>query len=506
MRTGFSLLCVTWIVAHCTPASSQVTAFTYQGRLVDYTNPANGKYDFRFVLTDAATNQVGPAVTNVGVMTSNGLFTATLDFGPTAFDGTARLLWIGVKTNQGILPFTALNPPQPLTPAPFAIFATSIGSGVTNINGALIEAGTITSNQIDPATWQAAIYQQPSGIATYNGAGTNTTLAGSVVFGNLIEAYRWLNWNGGLLSIPAWNAGDTLAPIPGLGFFNTNGVLEASIGAWANHGGRADTPELQIGSQLGIGILPGQNGVPDAFVQLGVSGPTHETFNLQYDDNPTTAGWGDGISSAPLGHSKRLSFTARTAEPAGGVGFASPGIVGFAGDTNIYPNLNQVGGAPLGTLQFFAALPVYDSSSAFSNYPGLWVGGTLTNGWNFRGRLIQERLRLTISASSFGLDFNSARCLDLLIGVPSVSFYTTNTTGYSTNFEQRTILLRSGAAARTLTFPTNWCWLSESGTGAAPTNLVAGRLLYLDLCSVGAGETNIIARGWSGVDRAIGGP
>jgi hypothetical protein len=404
-----------------------------------------------------------------------------------------------------VLPFQSLYPPQQLTPAPFAIFANSIGGGLTNINGALIEPGTITSNQIDPATWQAAIYQQPPGIATYNGSGTNTTLAGSVVFGDLTQPYRWLNWNGGLLSIPAWNAGDTVAPIPGLAFYNTNGAIEASIGAWANHGGRADTPELQIGSEVGIGILPGQNGVPDAFVQLGISGPTHETFNLQYDDDAATVGWGDGISAAPLGHSKRLSFTGRTST-LGGLGYASPGIIGLAAATNLYPDLNQYGGAPLGTLQFYSALPVYNTGTAFSTYPGKWVGGTLTNGWNLRGRLIQERQRQTISASSFGLDFNSARCLDLLIGVPNVVFYTTNATGSPTDFEQRTILLRSGATARGLSFPTNWCWLSESGTGTAPTNLVAGRLLYLDLCSVGAGETNILARGWSGVDRAVGGP
>jgi hypothetical protein len=487
------------------PGSAQVTAFNYQGRLVDYTNPANGRYDFLFTLTDGATNPVAPAVTNIGVLASNGLFNVTLDFGPTAFDGTARWMWIGVKSNQGILPFEMLSPPQPLTPAPYAIFATSLaGGGATNINGTFIEAGTITSNQIDAATWQAAIYQ-PNSIAAMNGTGTNTTLTGSVVFGDLEQPYRWLSWNNGLLSIPAWNAGDTVPPIPGISFYSSSGHFQAGIGAWANHGGIVDTPELQISSQLGISLLPGQNGNPDAFVQLGVSGPSHETFNLQYDDDPMTAGWGDGISAAPLGHSKRLTFTARAAAAPGTVYYAKPGIIGFAGGTNNYPDLDQFGTELLGTMQFYASVPSYDSITVFSNHPGKWVGGTLTNGWNLRGKLIQERVRTTIDSSPYGLDFNVARFLDLVINASSVSFYTTNVTGLPSNFEQRTVVLRSGASARALSFPADWSWLSESGTASAPTNLPAGRVLYLDLSSVGIGETNIFARGWTGVDRAPGG-
>src|SRR5258708_39796502 len=107
--------------------------------------------------------------------------------------------------------------------------------------------------------------------------------------------------------------------------------------------------------------------------------------------------------------------------------------------------MNPSAGVTLGTLKFEAAMPVNDTYHVFSNYSGKWVGGTLTNGWNFRGKLVQERLQQTISASPFGLDFNAARCLDLLIATAAVSFYTINASGTPTNFEQRTVLLRSGA-------------------------------------------------------------
>ena len=59
------------------------TAITYQGRLLDGGQPANGYYDLRFSLhADAA---LGGPVANViakpPLAVSNGVFTTTLDFG-----------------------------------------------------------------------------------------------------------------------------------------------------------------------------------------------------------------------------------------------------------------------------------------------------------------------------------------------------------------------------------------------------------------------------------------
>jgi hypothetical protein len=44
--------------------AAQATAFTYQGRLTDAGNPANGNYDLRFQLYDAPTggNVIGGAL------------------------------------------------------------------------------------------------------------------------------------------------------------------------------------------------------------------------------------------------------------------------------------------------------------------------------------------------------------------------------------------------------------------------------------------------------------
>ena len=78
---------------------AQGTAFTYQGRLTDGGNPANGSYDLRFILytADVGGSQRGPILTNTATAVNNGLFTVQLDFGA-QFTGADRWLKLGVRT------------------------------------------------------------------------------------------------------------------------------------------------------------------------------------------------------------------------------------------------------------------------------------------------------------------------------------------------------------------------------------------------------------------------
>ena len=128
-----------------TTAYAQSTAFTYQGQLSNGANPAAGRFDLRFALYDAATAgaQQGSLLTNAATAITNGLFTVTLDFG-NQFPGAARWLEIGVRSNGVATAFTTLAPRQPLTPAPYAIFAATangLSAGLTiqnnnNVSGA----------------------------------------------------------------------------------------------------------------------------------------------------------------------------------------------------------------------------------------------------------------------------------------------------------------------------------------------------------------------------------
>ncbi len=123
---------------------AQGTAFTYQGRLNSNGTPASGSYDLVFSLHDAASGggQVGSAVTNAVTSVSNGLFTATLDFGSGVFTGPGRWLQIEVRTN-GAPAYATLSPRQPMTPSPYALYAPSAGAAATATTANGVAAGSV---------------------------------------------------------------------------------------------------------------------------------------------------------------------------------------------------------------------------------------------------------------------------------------------------------------------------------------------------------------------------
>jgi hypothetical protein len=123
------------------------TAFTYQGRLLEGTNACNGNAEFVATLWDVASGGTALATNASGsviVGVTNGLFVLPLDFG-TNFPGDARWLQLEVRTTIGS--FNTLSPRQALTPAPYALYASSAGAAATassvpaaNITGTLSDA------------------------------------------------------------------------------------------------------------------------------------------------------------------------------------------------------------------------------------------------------------------------------------------------------------------------------------------------------------------------------
>ena len=108
-------------------ATAASDAFTYQGRLTENNAAANGQYDLQFILYDAVTGgaQVtgSTVVTKDNVQVTNGVFSADVDFGATAFNGDARWLEIGVRAGTSTGTYTVLSPRQPITAAPYALYA-----------------------------------------------------------------------------------------------------------------------------------------------------------------------------------------------------------------------------------------------------------------------------------------------------------------------------------------------------------------------------------------------
>ena len=149
-----NLLTVLAIFAGINHAAAQGTAFTYQGRFNDGTNPATGNYDLRFTIYDAVTGGTAHgALTNAATGITNGLFTATLDFGG-VFNGANYWLELAARTNGGGA-FTPLSPRQQVLPTPYAIYAANAGNAgsvaAANIVGtvplAQLPAAVVTNNE-----------------------------------------------------------------------------------------------------------------------------------------------------------------------------------------------------------------------------------------------------------------------------------------------------------------------------------------------------------------------
>jgi hypothetical protein len=150
-------------------ALAQTTAFTYQGKLTDAGNPANGNFDLQFKLFDTVTvgtgAQQGITLVRNPVTASAGVFTVTLDFGANVFSGADRYLEIGVRPAGSGSAYTLLAPRQPLTSSPYAIQTLNAqqlggvaanqylqtngnGAGLTNLNAGSITTGTLSNARL----------------------------------------------------------------------------------------------------------------------------------------------------------------------------------------------------------------------------------------------------------------------------------------------------------------------------------------------------------------------
>jgi hypothetical protein len=128
MRSTKTLAILVLIIctANISNAAPMGTAFTYQGRLIDANDPADGLYDFEFKLFDdpCTGTQHGRTINFNDLDVIDGYFTLELDFGDNLFDGND--LWLETEVRPGDTndanDFVTLNPRQELTPIPYAIY------------------------------------------------------------------------------------------------------------------------------------------------------------------------------------------------------------------------------------------------------------------------------------------------------------------------------------------------------------------------------------------------
>ncbi len=292
--------------AVATSSFAQTTAFTYQGKLTDAGNPANGNYDLQFKLVDTVTvgtgAQQGATLVRNPVVVSAGVFTVTLDFGANVFSGADRFLEIGVRPAGSGSAYTVLAPRQPITPSPYAIQTlnaqqlgglpasgfvqnTTTAQAGANFNvGGTGTVGNLNVNGAVSLAGSAAPATAPVGQGRlYFDATTNklkvSESGGSFV--NLVGA-TGVSGSGTVNTIPLWSAGTTLA-----------NSLITQTGA---------SIQLPNNVQLGVGAQGNQVqfGSPNSETGMSISG-TSGRADLRFDGTLKLVNGPGGIPPATNG-------------------------------------------------------------------------------------------------------------------------------------------------------------------------------------------------------------
>jgi hypothetical protein len=233
---------------------AQTTAFTFQGRLNDSGVPATGNYDLELKLFDTPApgtgTQVGPTISRPGVPVISGVFTVQLDFTAAAFPGADRFLEVAVSPAGSGNPLTILDPRQPITPTPYALFSVNAATATNATNA--INATMATGNFTIPgdgtllgklSVGQAAPSAYPLSVVGNTGTEENQAAAifsndspdtGVTIKNSTADGAAWTLFSSGTGSVLEGFPSPT--PVPGFG----NGVFSIYDVA-------AKKPRLMIG-------------------------------------------------------------------------------------------------------------------------------------------------------------------------------------------------------------------------------------------------------------------
>lgn len=245
---------------------AQTSAFTYQGKLTDGGNPANGTFDLQFTLFEVLNGgaQQGVTLTREDVVVISGVFTVQLDFGAAAFPGAARFLEIGVRPGASTGAFTLLTPRQPVQVTPYALRSLNAGSADA-LTAACI--GCVTGTQIGAGSGnyiQNTTTQQPASDFNISGTGTANIVNATTQF-NLNNARVLSNAGTNNLFVGA-NAGavntggaSNVFVGAGTGGNNTTGNLNTFFGRSAGNGNISGASNSFFGSSAGTANTTGGN-------------------------------------------------------------------------------------------------------------------------------------------------------------------------------------------------------------------------------------------------------
>ncbi len=378
MKLKMMRLCGAVICGWCLAggaAFAQNSAFTYQGRLEDNGQPANGSYDLAFSLYafDTGTDQIGSKIFKTATPVSGGLFTTTLDFGLVAFDGQERWLQLEVRSNSSGGSFTILNPRQPVLPTPYALHAfRSDYAGSAN--------AAITVNH---GVYDNGAYADPSWI---------TSLSGSKITGDIPG--RASGFLGPLAGNVAGTQGATVIVNDAVttAKIANSAVTSAKIAAGAVGNSQIAAGAVTEGKITAAGLLVNNlnadllDGLDSAvFAQRG-TGPESKNVGV-CNTTGTAAAWDSAtrawVSLALGGSSSRLLGSG------GNIGFANNsgkgGVWSYVTKTWIQVNLGDGWGGFAASKGNFVLMNNAGKAAAWSDSTRTWTQVSLGTGSGFGG-------------------------------------------------------------------------------------------------------------------------
>ncbi len=264
--------------------------FTYQGQLVDGGQPANGVYDFRFVIYDSDVNGnvVGGPEWKDDLTVSRGLFAVNLAPAAlnTIFTGSPRWMQVEVRPGSSTGAYTVL-PRQPIMAVPYA-WSLRPGAVVTGYMG----SGNFVLNleNTDP-TWGGGLSaKSASGVAV-----SATSPDGIPIMGYSQDGYAVYGYDGG--STQARGYAGYFDSYSGIGVYGHSSAQAAHPNSFA--------PGVYGRSENGAGVYGVGDDDSGAWTASGVYGESDSGNGVVGN---STSGYGGSFYSRDLdGLSARTS-------------------------------------------------------------------------------------------------------------------------------------------------------------------------------------------------------